>query len=169
MFVSTTSSRHLQDMSSRYVFKTSSRRHQRNNFSSSKTCSRRIQDILKTSSKCLARQKIVTLKTYWTRLQDVLKTNKCLLGLYVPFNSSFISTQFLVLNLDSSFCVLSNKFIIFWYSIIIIYYSINRKSSMISPLCSKDIYLPLSISLVDFCESLIFSSSFVTELLEWNI
>ena len=153
MLFSTTSSRRLQDMSSR--------RHQSNNFSSSKTSSRRIQDILKTSSKCLARQKIVTLKTYWRRLQDVLKTNKCLLGLYVPFNSSFISTQFLVLNLDSSFCVLSNKFIIFWYSMIIIYYYINRKSSMISPLCSEDIYLALCISLVEFCESLIFSFPFV--------
>ena len=39
--------------------------------------------------------------------------------LYTPCDSSFISTQFLVLNLDGLF---SNKFIIFWYSIIILLY-----------------------------------------------
>ena len=43
----------------RHVFKTSSRRFQRNNFSSSKTSSRR-----------LGKRKIVTLKTCWRRLQD---------------------------------------------------------------------------------------------------
>ena len=83
LFVSKTFCRHLQDMSSRRlqdmpwrclqdVFKTSSRRLQRNNFSSSKTSWKR---------------KIVSLKTYWRRLQDmswrhledVLKTNKYLL------------------------------------------------------------------------------------------
>ena len=60
--------------SSRHVFKTSSRRLQRNNFSSSKTSSRRLQDVFKTpsrrfqdvfktSSKRLGRRKIFTLKT----------------------------------------------------------------------------------------------------------
>ena len=67
-----------------------------------------------------------------------------MLALWVPRDSSFISTQFLVLNLNGSFGVLSNKFIIFWYPIIIYYY-INLKSSIISCLCSGDIYLVLSI------------------------
>ena len=48
--------------SSRHVFNTSSRRLQRNNFSSSKTSSRRLQDVFKTSSRRLGRRKIVTLK-----------------------------------------------------------------------------------------------------------
>ena len=94
--------------SSRYVFKTLWRRLQLNNFSSSKTSWRRVQDVLedekllrledvlrtssrrlwKTSSRRLGRWKIVTLKTCWRRLQDmswkrlqdVFKTNKYLLG-----------------------------------------------------------------------------------------
>ena len=56
--------------SSRHVFKTSSRRLQRNNFSSSKTSSRCLQDVFKTSSRRLRRRKIVTLKTCWRRLKD---------------------------------------------------------------------------------------------------
>ena len=52
------------------VFKTSSTRLQRNNFSSSKT-----------SSRHLGRRKTVTLKTCWRRLKDVFKTSKCLLGI----------------------------------------------------------------------------------------
>ena len=68
--------------------------------------------------------------------------------------------QFLVLNLDSSFCILSNKFTIFWYSIIISYYYINLTSLIIFRLCSRDIYLSPCISL----SSLIFSYLFVTEL-----
>ena len=40
----------------------------------------------------------------------------------VPHELSLISAQFFVLNLDSWFDVLSNKFIIFWYSIIILLY-----------------------------------------------
>ena len=107
LLVSITSSRHVFNTSSRYFFKTSSRltfktssRHvfkkswrrlQGNNFSSSKTSSRRfprcLHDVFKTSSRRLGRRKIVTLKTCWRRLQDmswrrhqdVLKTNKCLL------------------------------------------------------------------------------------------
>ena len=42
--------------------------------------------------------------------------------LYVPRDSSFISIQFLVLNLDNSFFVSSNKFIILWYSVIMLFY-----------------------------------------------
>ena len=66
------------------VFKTSSIRLQRNNFSSSKTSWRRLEDVLqirfedvlktsrKTSWRRLGRQKIVTLKTSW---RHVLKTS----------------------------------------------------------------------------------------------
>ena len=69
--------------SSRHVFKTSLRRLQRNNFSSSKTSSRRfarsLQDVFKTSwsSRRLGRQKIVTLKTCWRSLQYMSPTNVC--------------------------------------------------------------------------------------------
>ena len=52
--------------SSRYVFKTSSTRLQRNNLSSSKTSSRRLDDVLKTSCKQVS-------KTSSRRLQDVLR------------------------------------------------------------------------------------------------
>ena len=94
------------------VFKTSSRRLQRNNFSSSKTSSRRLQDVLairlpetssrrlqdvfkitsqdvfKTFSRHLIRQKML----HWRRLQDVFKTSppkrlhqdECLLGWFFP-------------------------------------------------------------------------------------
>ena len=86
-FASKTSWRRPQDMSSRHVFKMSSRRLHHNNFSSSKTVSRRL---CKTSWRRLGRRKIVTLKTCWRllqdiswrRLQNVLKTKKCLLGRY---------------------------------------------------------------------------------------
>ena len=83
---------HVFKTSSRHVLKTSSTRLQRNNFSSSKTSWRRLEDFLKTSCKTssrrLGRRKIVTLKKFWRRLQDmswrrlpdILKTNKCLLG-----------------------------------------------------------------------------------------
>ena len=59
-------------ISSRHVFKTPWRHLQRNNFSSSKTFSRRLarclQDTFKTSSRYLGRRKIATLS-----LEDVLK------------------------------------------------------------------------------------------------
>ena len=70
-----------------------------------------------------------------------------LLTLYVPCDSSFISTQFLLLNLDDWFVVSSNKLIIFWYSFIISYCYINLRSLIIFCPCSRDIYLFLSISL----------------------
>ena len=47
----------------------------------------------------------------------------CLLRDYSPVMSSFISTQFLVLNLDGLFDSLFNKFAIFWNSILILLYS----------------------------------------------
>ena len=53
------SPRRLQDMSSRHLFKTFSRRLQRNNFLSSKTSLWRLE-----------RRKLVTLKTCWRRLED---------------------------------------------------------------------------------------------------
>ena len=81
-YVFQTSSRHVFKTSSRHVFKTSWRRLQRNNFSSSKTSSRRLarclqdvfktylQDVFKTSWKtknCYAED---VLKTCWRRLED---------------------------------------------------------------------------------------------------
>ena len=80
--------------------------------------------------------------------------------LCIPFDSSFISTQFLALNLDGWFRAASNNFIIFWYPIIIYLYYINLRSSIIFYLSSGDIYLSLGISLWNP----IFSSSFVIEL-----
>ena len=96
-----TSSRHVFKTSSKHVFRTSSRHLQRNNFSSSKTSSRRLerclQDVFKTSarrlckisSRCLCKISLrrlqdvledVKLLRWRRRLQDVFKTNKCLLG-----------------------------------------------------------------------------------------
>ena len=91
-YVFKTSSRHVFKTSSRLVFETSWRRLQRNNFSSSKTSSRRLarglENVFKMPSRRLGRRKIVRLRTCWRRLQgmswrllqDILKTNKCLLG-----------------------------------------------------------------------------------------
>ena len=74
-------------MASRRLQEMSSRRLQRDNFSSSKTFWRRLEyvfkiscemssrRICKTSSRRLGRRKIVTLKTCWRRLQHVLKTS----------------------------------------------------------------------------------------------
>ena len=56
------------------------------------------------------------------RIIDVL--NLVLLLSYILFDSSFISTQFLAINLDGWFIVSSYGFIV-WYSIIIYYYYIN--------------------------------------------
>ena len=77
-------------ISSRHVFKTPWRRLQRNNFSSSRTFSRRFQDVLRDVFKTPSRrlqdiledEKLLrwVLKTSW----NVLKTNKCLLGNYLP-------------------------------------------------------------------------------------
>ena len=68
------------------------------------------------------------------------------LTLYVPLDSSFLSTQFFVLNLDSWFGVLSNKFIIF--DIQLLYYYTNLNSSIISYLFYGDIYLSFGISVL---------------------
>ena len=71
----------LQDVlktSSKHVFKTSSTRLQRNNFSSSKTSWRRLEDVLKTFSRPLARRLQDVLEDEkllcWRRLEDVFKT-----------------------------------------------------------------------------------------------
>ena len=72
------SSRHVFKTSSRHVFKTSWRRLQRNNFSSSKTSSRR-----------LGRRKIVILKTCWRGLQDMssrrLQDQQMFAGVFHPY------------------------------------------------------------------------------------
>ena len=65
--------------------------------------------------------------------------------LYVPRASSFISTQFFVLNLDGWFGVLSNKLIIFDIPLLCCY--INLRSSVFFCLSSGDIYPSLGISL----------------------
>ena len=74
-YVFKTFSRHVFKMSSRHVFKTSWRRLQHNNFASSDTSWRPIQNIFKTSckmsSRCLGRRKVVTLETCWRSLEDV--------------------------------------------------------------------------------------------------
>ena len=81
-----------------------------------------------------------------------------LLPLYVPRNSSFISTGFLVLNLDCLFFVLSKKFIIFINSIITYYY-INLRSSIIFCLWSEELYLSLRTS-SSFASGLFFCEVF---------
>ena len=83
-----------------------------------------------------------------------------------------ISIQFLVLNLDDPFVVLSNKFHILWYSIIILCYYINLRSSIIIYLCSGDICLSVSISSSSFVSVLFFDevpcnfiSNFISNLI----
>ena len=83
---SSMSSRHVFQTSSRHVLKTSWRRLQRDSFSSSKTCSRRVPDVSKTSwrrldefledEKLLRWRRVEHVLTCWRR-QDVLNTNKC--------------------------------------------------------------------------------------------
>ena len=69
------------------------------------------------------------------------------IGIICSSWSSFFSNQFFDLNLNDWFLVTSNKFIIFWYSIIILsHYHINLWLSMIFCLSSGDIYFSLSIS-----------------------
>ena len=58
--------------------------------------------------------------------------------LYTPYDSSFISIQFLVLNLDGWFSALPNKFL---FDISLLYYFINIRSSILFCLSSGDIYL----------------------------
>ena len=70
-----TSSRHVFKTSSRHVFKTSSRRPQRNNFSSSKTSSRRLQDVF---ARCLQDVLEDVKLLRWRSVEDVF--NKRLLG-----------------------------------------------------------------------------------------
>ena len=74
------------------------------------------------------------------------------LALYVSCDSSFISTQFFVLNLDGWFVVWSKKLLFF--EILLLSYYINLRSLIICFLFSGDIYLSLL--------SPIFSPSFVT-------
>ena len=92
-----------------------------------------------------------------------------LLSLYVPRNSSVVSTQPLVLNLDGLLCVLSNKLIVFVYSVIIYhYYYVNLRSSIIFCLCSENVYLSLSIS-SSFVSGLYFCEVFETLVIKSTI
>ena len=98
-----TSSRHVFKTYSRHVLKTSSRCLQHNNFMSSKTSWRRLenvlktpwrhltrpledvfktslQDVFKTSSRCLQGVLEDIKLLCWRCVEDVFKTNKCLLG-----------------------------------------------------------------------------------------
>ena len=70
-----TSSKHVFKTSSRHVFKTSSRRPQRNNFSSSKSSSRRLQDVF---ARCLQDVLEDVKLLRWRSVEDVF--NKRLLG-----------------------------------------------------------------------------------------
>ena len=110
----------LQDVlktSSKHVLKTSSARPQRNNFSSSKTSWRHLedisQDVFKTSSRRLYDVLEDEILLRWIRLQDVLKTcledvlktclediiktswrqTKCLLGIIVSNKSKCVSNK----------------------------------------------------------------------------
>ena len=108
LFVSKTSWRRLQDISSRRLQDMSSRRFQDILGVTIFRLPRHLEDVFKmfcempsrhlckTSSKCLGRREVITLKTCWRRpqdmpwrrLQDLWKTKKCLLGLllYRKFN-----------------------------------------------------------------------------------
>lgn len=70
-----------------------------------------------------------SLQSHKIHLNYVVLNLIWLLGLYVPRTSSFIYTQFFVLNFGSWFVTLSKKFIIFLYSSII--YHISLTSSII--------------------------------------
>ena len=51
-----------------------------------------------------------------------------------------------MLNLDGWFLVSSNKLIIFWYSIILLYYGIDRRLSKFFCLSFRNTYFSLSIA-----------------------
>ena len=74
-----TSSRLVFETSSRHVFKTSLRRLQRNNFLSSKTSSKHLQDVFKTYLQDVYKTSWKTRSCY---AEDALKTNKCYLGYF---------------------------------------------------------------------------------------
>ena len=105
--------------SSRHVLKTSWRRLQRNNFSSSKTSSRRLarglENIFKTSSRrlcetssrSLGRRKIITLKTCWRRLQDQQMFAGCVFShctLHVLLSLLLIALKAIFVNKTVQFC-----------------------------------------------------------------
>ena len=76
---------------------------------------------------------IIIIASMWLFI-DVLNL-VWLLVLHIPGETLFISTQFLVLNLDSLF-----------FEIPSVYYSINLNSSTICFLFSEDIYFSLCVS-----------------------
>ena len=65
--------------------------------------------------------------------------------LYVPHDSSFISSQFFALNLDDWFAEFSKTLIFFDTQLL--YYCINLRPSLIFCTYSGDIHLSLGISL----------------------
>ena len=67
--------------------------------------------------------------------------------LYVPRASAIIATQIFVLNLIGWVGVLSNKFIIFWYPMIILSYYANFLQSIIFCVSSGDMFPFLGIYL----------------------
>ena len=80
-----------------------------------------------------------------------------LLASYIPRDLSFVSTQFLVLNLDGWFGVLPIKINVL-IDIPLLHYCINLRSSIIFLIFSGYMYLSLGISL----SRPIFSALFVT-------
>ena len=88
-----TFSRYVFKTSSRHVFKTSSRPLQRNNFLSSKTSWRRLEDVL---------EDVKLLR--WRHVEDVFKTNKCLLGKVLTTEKNKKGTYFRKLNFGEKFC-----------------------------------------------------------------
>ena len=72
-----TSWRHVLKTSWRHVLKTSSTRLQRNNFTSSKTSWRRLEDVLE-DEKLLRWRRLQDMS--WRRLEDVLEINKMFTG-----------------------------------------------------------------------------------------
>ena len=96
----------------------------------------------------------------------------CCIFKFNLITAMLISIPFLVLNVDDPFVVLSNKFLILWYSIIILCYYINLRSSIIIYLCSGGIYLSVSISSSSFVSVLFFDevlcnfiSNFISNLI----
>ena len=79
--------------------------------------------------------------------------------LYIPRESSFISTQFFIVNLDGLFVVFSKNVLLFY--IPLLHYLIYLASSIISCLSSGDTYLSSGIYLLLLTVSEIFCNEFL--------
>ena len=82
--------------------------------------------------------------------------------LYVRRESSFISTQFIVLNLVGWFGVFSDKFFVF--DILLLYYWNTLRSSIIFCVCSGDIYIYIFFRYFFSCSTCSILFLTVTEL-----